>query len=310
MPAPARAFRYPALAALAFLLALAAALPAKAQDALKSARWLAARLPAVTVLDVREKAAFRRGHIPGALNIPFSAPLWRTKRYGVPGYLPAPQALARALGHHGLSRSTLLIIVSAGGSTASLARAARVFWSLRLLGHERLWLLDGGMTGWRGRLRPGPQKRREAARYVPRPDLSILATLEQTQDALDNNVPPIDARGMDHFYGYRNDLDDEDGGTILDAVNVPAAALLDGKGRFLPPAALREAFAGRGAVLDQGRLVTFSTWGVRAAVDWFALHEILHIPDARLYDGSLAEWAAEGMDLYDSTDGMGGVIGG
>ena len=44
-----------------------------------------------------------------------------------------------------------------------------------------------------------------------------------------------------------------------------------------------------------------------AAADWFALHEI---PDSRLYESSLAEWAAEGMDLYNSTDGMSDVIGG
>ena len=47
-----------------------------------------------------------------------------------------------------------------------------------------------------------------------------------------------------------------------------------------------------------------------AAMDWFAQHEILHVPDSRLYNGSLAEWVAEGMVLYDSTDGMGDVIGG
>jgi thiosulfate/3-mercaptopyruvate sulfurtransferase len=300
------------LALLLLPVLLFPAYPAWAVEALVSARWLMAhaRDPGLTVVDIRPESQYFKGHIPSARNIPFSAPVWRESRYGVPGFLPAPRKIAKVLERYGISRGTPLVIVSAGGGARQMARAARVFWSLRVLGQKALYLLDGGMNSWRGKLAGGPPAPVNPARYTPKPDPSILATLEQTQDALDNNIPPIDARGMDYFYGYKNDLDDEDGGTILDAINVPASSLLDAHGHFLPAPDLRKAFLARGAVLDQGKVITFSTYGVMAALDWFALREILHVPDVRLYDGSLAEWAAEGMDMYDSTDGMGGAIGG
>ncbi len=306
--------------ALTLLLFLATSLvfsqAAMAASALVGAAWLKARLPHLAVLDIRPEGAFANAHIPGARNIPFSASLWRETRHGIPGYMPTARKLAAELGSRGITRQTALVIVSSGKDLRAVARAARIFWIFRRLGHENLHLLDGGMRAWRAL--PGPLRKstdlsvNQAQRhYIPRPDVSILATLEQTQDALDNNVPPIDAREMDWFFGYRNALDEEDGGTIFDAVNVPASELLDKDTlRFLSPHALRGVFASRRIVLDEGKLVTFSTHGVMAAVDWFALHEILHLPDVRLYDGSLAEWAAEGMDLYDSTDGMGGIIGG
>ena len=299
---------------LALFLLLAPVAPAGAASPLADAAWLARNLSRVVVIDVRPAARYARGHIPGALSLPFSidAGPWTHARYGVKGFLAPIDDLAAALGAAGISRDSPLVVV-AGSGPAALAAGARVFWSLRVLGHQDLRLLDGGMSAWRaigGALSTRPA-RRPAQHYLPRPDFSILATLDQTRDALDNNVPPIDARDMDRFYGYRNDLGEEDGGTILDAVNVPAETLLDAaSGRYLPAPALRRAFLSRGAVLDQRQVVTFSTWGVSAALAWFALHEILHVPDTRLYDGSLAEWAAEGMDLYDSTDGMGGVIGG
>ncbi len=310
------AARLPVLAgALAlFVLLIGLAAPSRADDALVDTRWLAAQLAqgAVVVLDVRPPGAFARGHIPGAVHLPLRGGAWLETRYGVANRLTPADHLAAALAGAGIANDSEIVVVSGGPEVMQLAEGARAFWSLRALGHSGLHLLDGGYSAWAAEGRAmagGPQLAHAPAPYLARSDPGVLATVRQVEDAMDDNNPPIDARDRAAFEGHKVSPLVDEGGTILDAVNLPAAALIAAEsGRFLPPAALA-ARIDRLALPPHRRAVVFSDTGIRAALVWFVLHEILGI-EAQLYDGSLAQWAKEDYDMYDSTDGMGGVIGG
>ena len=84
---------------------------------------LAGRAP--TILDVRSHGEFTRGHVPGALNIPF----WRllTRAPGIP-----------------MSVGDLLVVYCEHGPRARLAGTA-----LRQRGFRRVEYLDGHMSQWR-----------------------------------------------------------------------------------------------------------------------------------------------------------------
>ncbi len=227
--------------------------------------------------------------------------------------LTAAEVLGGALGAAGISEESVVVVVAGSGDVAALAEGARAFWSLRALGHRRLHLLDGGIGAWAAAglpLASGPGAPRPPQTYRARPDTSVIARVMHVEDAMGDNSPPIDARDRDAFDGHRVSPLVDEGGTILDAINLPAERLLGEDGRFLPVEELRQRAAKVTAQTRRNRRVVFSDTGQRAALVWFVLREVLGMQTMRLYDGSLAEWAAEDYDMYDSTDGMGGVIGG
>lgn len=267
------------------------------------------------VLDVRRRGEFSAGHIPGAINLPMGGGAWLARRYSVPDMLPRPALLAARLGQAGIGSDVPVLLVAGSGSAAEISAGARAFWSLRALGHADLALLDGGYAAWRDAGHPvetGPPDRRAPVGYTAVPDRSVIAEVLHVEDALGDSIPPVDARDRPAFDGHVVAPVVARSGTILDAVNLPAEDLLakDGVPVFLSPAALEEKVRATGAVTLYHREVVFSDTGLRAALVWFAMHELLGISSARLYDGSMAEWAREDYDIYDSTDGMGGVIGG
>jgi rhodanese-related sulfurtransferase len=91
---------------------------------------LAARDPALVVLDVRTPAEFAAGHVPGALNIPHD------------------QVEAR-LGELAPLRDRDIVVYCGAGKRAALALAV-----LGRSGYPRLHHLEGDMQGWVGAGRP------------------------------------------------------------------------------------------------------------------------------------------------------------
>ena len=111
---------------------------------------LAARLsdPRVAIVDVRHdlaqpdvwgESAYRQGHLPGArfthIDRDLSAP--KTGRNGRHP-LPAPDACARVFGRLGIDATKQVVAYDQGNGMY----AARLWWMLHRLGHERAHLRD------------------------------------------------------------------------------------------------------------------------------------------------------------------------
>lgn len=77
------------------------------------------------VLDVRSRAEFARGHVPGAVHVPFWAMLWRAR--GLP-----------------VSREDPVVVYCGHGPRARVAQSL-----LRLHGFRRVACLAGHMSRWR-----------------------------------------------------------------------------------------------------------------------------------------------------------------
>ena len=141
---------------------------------LVSPEWLAQHLhdPDLAILDVRLvagadwRAAFEAGHIPGATFTDYAKDGWRAAKGMAVGMLPDAAALSALFGRLGLTPDRHAIVVPTGVNTGDFSAAARVYWTLKAVGHRRLSLLDGGWEGWRAR----QAARRDAVPGQDRPD--------------------------------------------------------------------------------------------------------------------------------------------
>jgi thiosulfate/3-mercaptopyruvate sulfurtransferase len=233
------------------------------------------------------REAWRAGHIPGAIHVDLerdlSAPVTATT-----GRHPLPPIgdFSATLSRIGVKESTQVICYDGGSG----AYAARLWWMLRYVGHERVAVLDGGFAAWIGEGRPVSTEAatRPPSRFVARPRPEMLVDAAGVAAALARGQRLVDVRGAERFAGAVEPLDSV-AGHVPGAINLPYLENLDGRGRFLPPAALARRWrettgsaAGHDAICMCGS-------GVTACQQLLAL-EAAGITGARLYAGSWSEW--------------------
>jgi thiosulfate/3-mercaptopyruvate sulfurtransferase len=179
-------------------------------------------------------------------------------------------------------------------STANLWWASRVWWLLRVFGHDNAAVLDGGWAKWSRENRPsetGPAPARPPGDFTVRAVRDLMADKAEVLAAIgDDSVCTINALAPAQHSGTGGNSYGRPG-RIAGSVNLPAAHLLDPETNpLLPAAALRERFAAAGA-LDK-RVITYCGGGIAASADALALVMLGHT-DVKLYDASLSEWAVD-----------------
>lgn len=283
---------------------------AAAFPALVDGAWLSQNKHQVVVLDVRSRAAYLQGHWPDARWAGFKELPWQLTYNDIPGYLPNEKELSELLGSLGLQGSESVVVVGSVEQPARIAEATRVVWSLMIAGFHRVALLDGGIESLsaQDQVKAEPLINPTLCNIRFQPDL--LAHYNRVEGLLDDNGIVVDFRPTPYFEGEKRDPQVSEGGTILEALGFPPDFLLDeASGRFLSPQTIKQDFE-QYRIPINGPVATFSDTGVWAALGWFALHRLLGNTRARLYDGSMVEWIDWGGEVYDSTDDMGGPIGG
>jgi len=233
------------------------------------------------------RAEFEQAHVPGAVFFDIDAIADHANP--LPHMLPDPKAFADAVGALGIATGDRVVVYGGRGLIAS----ARVWWTFRAFGHERVAVLDGGLARWKKEGRPV-----EAGMATPTPrrfadtlgkdlvaDLDRVRAIVQRRDA-----QLIDARSRGRFAAtepeFRPGLR---GGHIPGSLNLPYNELFrSDDDLMLPTPQVADAFARAG--LDRSRPVVATCGsGVSAAVLAFALYR-LGQRDASVYDGSWTEW--------------------
>ncbi|TAK51217.1 MAG: sulfurtransferase [Gammaproteobacteria bacterium] len=234
------------------------------------------------------EAAWRAGHIPGALHADLdrdlSAPVTpATGRHP----LPAPTDFAATLARWGVGPRTQVVAYDAGGGMI----AARLWWMLRWLGHDAAAVLDGGLAAWvaaGGTLVTGAATARPPAGFAARPRPGMACDADEVRHALAAGAALVDLRAAERFSGEVEPLDPV-AGHVPGAINLPFQLQLDAGNRLRPAAELASLWRERIGTRTGTELICMCGSGVTACHGLLAL-EVAGIRGARLYAGSWSEW--------------------
>lgn len=228
---------------------------------------------------------FAKSHIPGAVFFDQDAIADHTT--GLPHSLPSPEFFATEMGKLGISDTDVIVVYDGPGFFS----APRVWWMLRAMGVEKVYVLDGGFDGWVRDGRPVESEVRtpEPAVFTARFRGRRVTTLSEMRNIVDSgSAQVIDARGAGRFTGEEPEpREGMRSGHMPGARSLPAASLSE-NGQFKDLDTLRSMMDEAGIDLSQPAVTSCGS-GVTAAVVTLALESLGHTNNS-LYDGSWSEW--------------------
>ncbi|QRM55323.1 3-mercaptopyruvate sulfurtransferase [Sinorhizobium sp. BG8] len=261
-----------------------------------SAEWVERQLgaPGFRVVDAswylpaqnRNGAAeYSAGHVPGAVF--FDQDVVTDRTSPLPHTVPSPEFFAAEVGKLGISESDTIVVYDGPG----IFSAPRAWWLFRLMGAKNVYVMDGGLDGWKREGRPlqtdlpEPAPADFHANFNPYAVTSFeemrgIVTTGSRQIADARSAGRFTAKEAEPRAGLRS-------GHMPGARNLPVG-LLSTDGRFKDLASLKQAIEDAGIDLSRP-VVTSCGSGVTAAIITLALHSLGH-EDNTLYDGSWAEW--------------------
>lgn len=242
---------------------------------------------------------YRAGHIPGAVY--FDLDRASDPDSELPHMLPTDELFGSYVGGLGVGSGSDVVVYDGSGNNLS---AARAWWMFRAYGHERVFLLDGGLVKWRaeGRAVESGESTRRPAMFRARLDRSQVRDRSAVHDALSSGEAQLlDARSAGRYSAEEPEpRAGLTSGHMPGALNLPYTALVNPDGTAISLEGLRDRMTAAGVRLNQPVIATCGS-GVTACNLLLALHRLGH-DDATLYDGSWTEWATSGSPVAKGSD--------
>ncbi len=263
--------------------------------------------PELRVIDIRAPKLYAQKRIPGAVSAPYGS--WRGPASN-PGELPELGKLTALVQKLGLTPATHAVVVSTGDDATDFGAAARVYWTLKVLGLKELSVLNGGIAAWEAAKLPQDAVAVSVApsSYVPAMDGTLIATREDLRARLAAGTARlVDARPEVFYSGNTRHQAALVPGTLKGAVNLEYTSWFNGDSASMRPAdevkkiaATSPAAAGGAPGSDT---VSFCNTGHWAAINWFALSEVAGLPGVKMYPGSMVDWS-QGPDAEVTMDNV------
>lgn len=238
----------------------------------------------VQVVAVDHDDDFARAHVPGALLVR-KADITTTSG-DVGGLLPTSRQLAAQLASAGLRRDRHIVAYDQSGGD----KAARLLYTLDVLGHHSFSLLDGGLAAWRTSghaLADGPPPTTPGDFAAQPINESLVADRHWLKAHLDDDAMQIlDVRSRAEFTG--EEIRSARGGHVPGATHLDWQQLKDDNDQLRCPEALRQLLTDRG--IDPTReIVTYCHSHMRSSYAYLVL-KALGFKRVRGYPGAWSDW--------------------
>lgn len=246
----------------------------------------------IVILDLRDREYYLKGHIPNAINIPFSQ--FNRSINNVKGFLITPFSFQELMEKNGIKSNDHLVLYS----DKTVLESTRIYWSFDFYGHKKISVLNGGLVAWQkdiGTSETKPKTLKPSKYEVsinPQKFASKFKTLMATKQS---NTYILDARSFNEYSGLKSKTDVF--GHIPTAENLPWERLVkpsetpvkeDSYFRYLSVDKLQEQFKD---VPQDSNLIVYCNGGKESSVLYLGLKLIGR--EASLYDGSWSEWSSD-----------------
>lgn len=265
--------------------------------------WLAEQLnePQVRILDGSwylpsarrdTQQAFLEAHVPGAQF--FDIDSIARNDTPLPHMLPSADEFSDVLNNLGIGPDDFVVVYDSAG----LFSAARVWWTLRVFGHDKVAILKGGLPAWRRANMPLVATESHAASGTANARQAVWRSehyahcVDVHRAVTEGTAQIIDARSHGRFRGIDPEPRQElPSGHIPGSLNIHYNTLIDPKqGCLYDQTTLQELFDAAGVDLSRP-IITSCGSGITACIIAVALHE-LGVDPVAVFDGSWAEWGA------------------
>ncbi|MBT2662358.1 sulfurtransferase [Bacillus sp. ISL-45] len=231
---------------------------------------------------------YEQSHIPGAVYFDLEKDLsGSVGEHGGRHPLPETSQFKEKLQNAGIDNETTIVVYDGKEG----AFASRMWWLLQYVGHEKVYILNGGFDAWKKAGYPTEESvtHYQKTNYTINENNDMLASYEEVKDiALEGNGSAIlvDSRESRRYLGIEEPID-RIPGHIPTAINKP---WMDGfeNGFFKP----RDEQEKRFKDLDFSEpIIVYCGSGVTATPNYIALKEA-GFKNVRLYAGSYSDWVS------------------
>lgn len=250
------------------------------------------------VIDVRFRLAapdagrrmYLAGHVPGAAYLHLEDDLSGPTGAGTGRHpLPDAQLLAHRLERSGIDNNSQVIVYDDAGG----AIAARLWWLLRWLGHEKVAVMNGGYQAWVNAGYPvcAGEETCSSGSFVPCAQTDMIIETREIESIGDGDLMLIDVRERVRFLGASEPIDPV-AGRIPGAVNHCYLDDLDADRFFRETGDLRRRWQDILGDHPPKAAACMCGSGVTACLTLLAM-EMAGLGGARLYAGSWSEWITD-----------------
>jgi Rhodanese-related sulfurtransferase len=237
------------------------------------------------IIDLSRPETYARAHIPDALHLNYAEIV--ATRPPMMGLLPTEAHLSRVLSSLGLTPDLHVVAYDDEGG----GKAARLLWTLEVVGHQHYSLLNGGLRAWANEGHPMDDAPVTGAprHYPVTCHEDAVATKDYILGRLgDPDFALLDARSPAEYQGI--DQRAARGGHIPGAVNMEWTLAMDFERnlRLKPEEELRQMLAERDITPEQ-EVITYCQTHHRSALT-YAVMKSLGYARLRGYPGSWSEW--------------------
>lgn len=243
------------------------------------------------------RAAFERQHIPGAV---FADTLHEFADPDAPDPMtvPSSEQFAKAMGALGVSNDTHVVVYDQLDVDKWPEYypfwASRLWWHLRLEGHDKVSVLEGGLAKWKSEGRPVETGASSVApkTFTARRRPELLATIDEVAAAIDADDALLINVLTDDVFSGRQQVYARPG-HIPSSKHLFFGELIDTEtGQYSNPEDARAKLDAIGALNENRKPIVYCGGGIAATIVALQLARAGR-EDAAVYDGSMTEWAKD-----------------